>query len=143
MSTPVAQLTETTESSNGLCKDWEQEDKFESDSVDRYFAALPHLHAHYQSIGVPSHLPQKDELMQGHGYASTRPGGLPETKAQVNAEFIYISRKIDPAKPFNRVPRQWTALLRANSRPYEDEPWAMACVTLEEAAALETEGWEV
>ncbi|KAM3433028.1 hypothetical protein NHJ13734_006634 [Beauveria thailandica] len=146
MSTPVAELTEATESlhlSDGLCKDWEQKRECESDSVDRYFAALPDVHTHYQSIGVPSHLPQKDGLMQGHGYASTSPGGTAETKAQVDAEFIYIHRKIDPAKPFDPVPHQWTALLRAENEPFEDEPWAIACVTLEEAAVLETKGWKV
>ncbi|KAH8717214.1 hypothetical protein HC256_001915 [Beauveria bassiana] len=146
MSKPVAELIEATESlhpSDGLCKDWEQKEEGGSDSVNRYFAALPDSHTYYQSIGVPSHLPLKDGLMQGHGYASTRPGETAETKAQANEEFIYIHRKIDPAKPFDQVPHQWTALLRAEKEPFEDEPWAMACVTLEEAAQLETEGWEV
>ncbi|KAM3501495.1 hypothetical protein MY10362_005518 [Beauveria mimosiformis] len=146
MSTPVAQLIEATESlhlSDGLCKNWEQIGKSGSDSIDRYFAALLDIYTHYQSIGVPSHLPPKDGLMHGHGYASPRPGKTAEKKSQVNAEFIYISRKIDPAKPFDPVSHQWTALLRVESKPFEDEPWAIACVSLEKAAALETEGWEV
>ncbi|EJP63143.1 pre-mRNA splicing factor ATP-dependent RNA helicase PRP43 [Beauveria bassiana ARSEF 2860] len=148
MSTPVTQLIEAIESfhlSDGLGENWEQKGSA-SDSVHRYFAALPDIHTYYQAIGVPSHLPSKNGLlMQGHGYASTIPGGTAEKKAQVNAEFIYIFRKVDPAKPFDQVPHQWTAVLRVENsrRPFEDETWAIACVPLEKAAALETEGWEV
>ncbi|PQK17868.1 hypothetical protein BB8028_0009g00700 [Beauveria bassiana] len=73
MSKPVAELIEATESfhlSDGLCKNWEQKEEGGSDSVNRYFAALPDAHTYCQSIGVPSHLPLKDGLMQGHGYAT-------------------------------------------------------------------------
>ncbi|KAM3481025.1 hypothetical protein MY8738_004716 [Beauveria namnaoensis] len=126
MSTPAAQPTEALHLSDGLCKNWEQEEKSGSDIINRYFAALPDIHTHYQSKGVPSHLPPKDGLMQGHGYAKTRPGVTAATNAQVNAEFIYISRKIDPAKPFDGVPVQWTELLRVEKRPRDidttDEP---------------------
>lgn len=144
MSTPVEELVEATESldlSDGLCKEWEQKDTG-TDSIDRYYAALPAIHDHYQSIGVPSHLPPVDGRMRGHGISTTRPGKTAETKAQVGVEFIYISRKIEPEKPFKEVRRQWTVLLR-NERTKVDEPWAIACVPLDEATALETEGWEV
>ncbi|KAM3533119.1 hypothetical protein MY4038_003650 [Beauveria bassiana] len=95
MSKPVAELIEATESfhlSDGLCKNWEQKEEGGSDSVNRYFAALPDAHTYCQSIGVPSHLPLKDGLMQGHGYASPSPGETAETKAQeprrVTSRFI-------------------------------------------------------
>ncbi|KAJ2977549.1 hypothetical protein NQ176_g4310 [Zarea fungicola] len=73
----VAKLIEATEFlsiTTPLCTDWEQRDSLNSDSVDRYLAALPDIHACYKSKGAPSALPPIDGRLQGHGYAMTEHG---------------------------------------------------------------------
>lgn len=151
MSTPVtetsdvvAKLIEAMASlsiDTPACEDWVQRDPLKLDSVDRYLDALPELHAYYKSKGVPSTLPPIDGRLQGHGFASTRPGKNGAFREQAKTEYISVSRKIDPEKPFKALKDQWETTRRTGTGDCEDELWAFAMVSLQDAAALEAEGW--